>query len=914
MTAMKGLYASLKERWLRASRRRKAVFVATAAVLAATAPLAADASIASAIGNFIGHAVAWFFDLLVQLMGWIMLKEIAALLRIAQYSNFVSPGPTAVRFGWVVVRDLSNMFFILILLIIAFATILSYEEYNYRKLLPRLFIMAVVINFSKTITGLFIDFGQVVMLTFVNGFVQAAGGNFARGFQIDRMLSMRSDASGDAWSIALAMVLAFILITIADAVILVLLVMLLFRIVYLWVLIILSPVAFLASTFPPARKYYAQWWDDLRKYVVTGPMVAFFLWLALLSFQKAGEAGTNVATDSGFMGAQTAEAQAERLQGGRKLAGGPASEATRDDVFISFIVAIALLMAGLKVAIESGTAGAGFASQVKGGLKKYGMGALKWSGNRLKEAGLRGGRRAARAGIGALATLPSSIAGTRPARWIAGTRVGRGIGAAAQWTADQAGKLNRARVNRELAVTRRNEAAALRTQASSESDAGQRATLLAQAEQMDRQAKRADWRAKAWRGAANIAGVAGGIGLGFGLPGVAAIAAAPTVREAIMRGIRGVGKADRAKADKEVADYGKAMSLDEAKAIASGQKVGRDPQEQAAAFKKVMELDKNVDAATILAGRKLLENARVSQETINDYEKTAKEKHFTYFDKNGNADFKKEDEALAKGEVDVKSLSEQGLRKLVEKVSGMDASYFAAGGPGAGMPGLEREVKAVRDAILETARGRKVANEVLGTRLAEYDASFPAGHPSGTPQNERRATMAEMFVASGGSANESRAYDISNIGSFGSAIKRDDFKESIKGKNAAKVIMSLNIGSIGDVMGGTSPESANDATQLILDNLKKADLVKAAQDALKSGNAEMRDKISKLVQYIQSRGEVVKQAAETAERAAKAAGATDAAAKAAGEAAGRAAETRSASEQALARIIDKNRSFDAFKA
>lgn len=866
MTAMKGLYARLKERWPRVSRRRKAAFFAVVLGTMA-APLIADASIASAIGNFIGNAVAWFFDLLVQLMGWIMLKEIAALLRIAQYSNFVSPGPTAVRFGWVVVRDLSNMFFILILLIIAFATILSYEEYNYRKLLPRLFIMAVVINFSKTITGLFIDFGQVVMLTFVNGFVQAAGGNFARGFQIDRMLKMRVDSTGDAWSIALAMILAFILITVAVAVLLVMLVMLLFRIVYLWVLIILSPVAFLASTFPPAKKYYAQWWDDLRKYIITGPMVAFFLWLALLSFQKAGEAGTNVAVDSGFMGAQTAETQAGQLEGGQRLAAGPASEATRDDVFISFIVAIALLMAGLKVAIESGTAGAGFASQVKGGLKKYGMGALKWSGKKAAQLGLRAGVRAGRG----LAALPGRLAQSPAGRYIAKTPVGR----AAAWTRDQLAKANRARVNRELAVTRRNEAASLRKSASSESDAGRRAALLAQAEQKDRQAKRADFMAKAWRGAATIAGAAAT----YAAPAGALLI--PQVREAIGRRIRGVAKADQAKADKEVSDYAKAMTLDEAKAITSGREVGRDRQEQAAAFQKVMELDKNVDASTVVAGRKLLAGAGVSQDVINAYEKTAKEKHFTYFDKEGNADVKKEDEALAKGEVKPGDLSEAGLKKLIDKVSGgMDSSYFAAGGPGAGMPGLEREVKAVRDAILETARGRKAANEVLGTRLAEYDASFPAGHPSGTTQNERRATMAEMFVASGGSANESRTYDVSSVGSFGSAIKRDDFKESIKGKNAAKVIMSLNIGSIGDVMGGTSPVSANDATQLMLDNLKKADLVKAAQDALKSGNAEMRDKMERLVKYIQSRAGMA---------------------------------GRTANEQLLERVIDKNQAFDAFK-
>jgi hypothetical protein len=365
-------------------------------------PLVVQADVVGAIADFIMNAVAWFFDLLVQLMGWIFLQLVSTLLSVMQYANFVAPGPTAVRYGWVVVRDLANMFFILILLIIAFATILSYEEYNYRKLLPRLLIMSVVINFSKTITGIFIDFGQVVMLTFVNGFIQAAGGNFARGFQIDKMLSMRANSTGSASSIALAMILAFILLTVACSVMLILVCMMAFRIVYLWILIILSPIAFLSSTFPPAREYYARWWKELRTYVITGPIVAFFVWLALLSFQKAGEIqGGNIAKDAQFLAASAAEAETAQAIS-RFGAGGPANEAARKDIFVSFIIATAMLMAGLKVAVESGAAGVGMGKAIQGYAKRGATWAGKFAGRQaMKPVGAAGA--AALTGVGGLA-------------------------------------------------------------------------------------------------------------------------------------------------------------------------------------------------------------------------------------------------------------------------------------------------------------------------------------------------------------------------------------------------------------------------------------------------------------------------------------------------------------------------------
>jgi len=101
------------------------------------------------------------------LVGHISTLLVLLLESTAGYSSFINE--PVVTYGWTIVRDLCNMFFILILLVIAFAAILRIESYQWKKTLPKLIIMAVLINFSKTLCGLAIDFAQVIMLTFLNG-------------------------------------------------------------------------------------------------------------------------------------------------------------------------------------------------------------------------------------------------------------------------------------------------------------------------------------------------------------------------------------------------------------------------------------------------------------------------------------------------------------------------------------------------------------------------------------------------------------------------------------------------------------------------------------------------------------------------------------------------------------------------
>ena len=69
------------------------------------------------------QVIGGILGIIISAVGLILILAIKTLILVANYSTFLDSG--AVTFGWVIVRDLCNMFFVVVLLIIAFGTILN---------------------------------------------------------------------------------------------------------------------------------------------------------------------------------------------------------------------------------------------------------------------------------------------------------------------------------------------------------------------------------------------------------------------------------------------------------------------------------------------------------------------------------------------------------------------------------------------------------------------------------------------------------------------------------------------------------------------------------------------------------------------------------------------------------------------
>ncbi len=327
--------------------------------------------------------LAFFANLFLAIINflgaYILLPLINLLVKIVSYNNFLDSN--AVTIGWPLVRDVSNMFFVVFLLVIAFSTILKISNYHYKNTLFKLILMAILINFSKTIMGFFIDFGQVIMLTFVNAFRDAAANNLVNAFGLTEILHINAPdpAGGDTinnWEIFASLLLGIILLVIAIGVMLAYVSVLLYRIISLWVLVILSPLAFLLSAFASTTKYASELWTKFWQQLTTGIILAFFLWLAL-SILAAGFGGSELGSEA-----------AGQSQGG-------ATAISQWERFYSFIVATALMLIALQYSQQAGGFAGKFAGKVSGKLSDWGSKAA-----RKVTAPLRGAGTLAKEGAG----------------------------------------------------------------------------------------------------------------------------------------------------------------------------------------------------------------------------------------------------------------------------------------------------------------------------------------------------------------------------------------------------------------------------------------------------------------------------------------------------------------------------------
>lgn len=291
---------------------------------------------------------------------------------LAGYNGFIDAKPVVV--GWFLVRDLANMFFIVALLVIAFGTILGLEQYEWRKSLVKLILAAIFINFSRLICGLILDVSHVFMITFTNAIAGSAGSNVIQMFRLESILSLTSpeQIGGDGGEdfrldLLAASIMAFMFAVTAMAAMAVYTFVLVARVVVLWVLIILSPLAFVLSAIPQGKAYAQEWWNEFSNNVIVGPIIVFFMWLALATIGNA-DIGQHIGVNYGNRGALDAE--------GRKVLGLSSKPKTSIaeigtwENMSAFIVAIAFLFVGFERVMKTGARGTGLISGAQNFAKR----------------------------------------------------------------------------------------------------------------------------------------------------------------------------------------------------------------------------------------------------------------------------------------------------------------------------------------------------------------------------------------------------------------------------------------------------------------------------------------------------------------------------------------------------------------
>lgn len=193
-----------------------------------------------------------------------------------------------IKVGLDVTMSFVNMLLVVALVYIALATILRLAGYETRKALVSFIIIAILVNFAPTICGLAVDASNIVMNFFVNGVKDKVINPAAAGDVAAKTSVGIAGMWGDALKLDSNKVLIQISFFGVSSVVYIFtfFIYMLFAFIFigrhiaLWLLTILSPIAFACYALPFTKKYFNDWREQFVEWTMIGINCAFFLYLA----------------------------------------------------------------------------------------------------------------------------------------------------------------------------------------------------------------------------------------------------------------------------------------------------------------------------------------------------------------------------------------------------------------------------------------------------------------------------------------------------------------------------------------------------------------------------------------------------------------------------------------------------------
>ncbi len=300
-------------------------------------------------------------------------------------SMYREPAAAFVVGGWAIVRDIANVFFIFILLYIALGLVLSLHHFDAKKLISKVVIIALLINFSLFFTRAVVDTSNILALVFYNSIDITYNGTDKEVTKGEKKISLAVTrgvgpqailSSGVVDSIEISAGTGFFIILLSTILNLVLAWVFFTsaaffagRIGVIWLSMVFAPLALVSSIIPGLDKGlkqigWSQWLSAFLKACFNAPIFIFFLYL-IVRFVSDTDIFTGILSSGDNVGWSGI------------LVG----------VLLPAMILIGLLMAAKKIAEEmAGQFGAAFTGLINGaigGTANVAMGGAAMLGRKL---------------------------------------------------------------------------------------------------------------------------------------------------------------------------------------------------------------------------------------------------------------------------------------------------------------------------------------------------------------------------------------------------------------------------------------------------------------------------------------------------------------------------------------------------
>ncbi len=281
----------------------------------------------SALGST-GEGIAYLVAMVIQYLvyipsGWVLRAAAFVFDAVVPYSLGIAlPGQSAfqsafITEGWGLMRDITNMVFIFAMLYIAIATILQLGAgRNTKALIMNIIMVALFVNFSLFLAQVVIDGANLLAYEFYKALTaspQGLAAIFLTGFDPQQLLGTRSfnnwvtEYNQSNTVLVVLYLFGGVVQFVAAYMIFWAAFLFIGRIVILWILMILSPLAFAAYIIPGTQGWFKKWWDNLLNQAFVAPIFLFFFFIFAL-FLQSGLKGVLTETASRAGGGGVIEA------------------------------------------------------------------------------------------------------------------------------------------------------------------------------------------------------------------------------------------------------------------------------------------------------------------------------------------------------------------------------------------------------------------------------------------------------------------------------------------------------------------------------------------------------------------------------------------------------------------------------
>ncbi len=297
--------------------------------------------------------------------------------------------PSPIYVAWTLFRDIANILLIFALLTIGIATILDISHYGAKQLLPKVLIVAVLLNFSIFFCKAAVDVTNIFTLSFYDAitssytvketkkedevFTMGLGALIMDHLKLSSIYNTSAKRANDTTadqkaskdsplirrdlstgSVILIGIAGSILFTIIAFIFFAASLSLIARFVILIFLTALAPLAFVSYILPRTQGMWDQWLETYIKHLLFAPLYMMLLWAALQIVPRLSNLYTGQAGDFAILATKPSAAGL---------------------IIFNFILMCGFFMGALLIAKKAGAYGADTSLK---GLKSVGRGAMRY--------------------------------------------------------------------------------------------------------------------------------------------------------------------------------------------------------------------------------------------------------------------------------------------------------------------------------------------------------------------------------------------------------------------------------------------------------------------------------------------------------------------------------------------------------